>query len=106
MHVCSKDRLTLLYLRILLNSYCTTVANGLNQSVKLFYLPPYLPDLNPIEEYFAELKAFIKRNWEYYAGLAQGDFGKFLEWCVDIISVRKQSAEGHFWHAGVSIEEL
>ncbi|KAJ5480242.1 hypothetical protein N7530_005751 [Penicillium desertorum] len=34
--------------------------------VKLVYLPPYSPDLNPIEEFFAELKAFIKRNWSYY----------------------------------------
>ena len=30
--------------------------------MKLLYLPPYSPDLNPIEEFFAELKAFIKRN--------------------------------------------
>ena len=30
--------------------------------VKLVYLPPYSPDLNPIEEFFAKLKAFIKRN--------------------------------------------
>jgi transposase len=26
--------------------------------VKLLYLPPYSPDFNPIEEYFAELKAY------------------------------------------------
>jgi len=31
--------------------------------VKLLYLPPYSPDLNPIEEFFAELKSFIKGNW-------------------------------------------
>ena len=30
--------------------------------VKLMYLPPYSPDLNLIEEFFAELKAFIKRS--------------------------------------------
>ena len=30
--------------------------------VILVYLPPYSPDLNPIEELFAELKAFIRRN--------------------------------------------
>jgi hypothetical protein len=30
--------------------------------VKLVYLPPYSPDLNPIEEFFTELKAFIKKN--------------------------------------------
>jgi transposase len=34
--------------------------------VKLVYLPPYSPDLNPIEEYFWELKAFIRRNWVRY----------------------------------------
>jgi transposase len=31
-------------------------------SVKLVYLLPYSPDFNPIEEFFAKLKAFIKRN--------------------------------------------
>lgn len=35
-------------------------------AVKLVYLPPYSPDLNPIEDFFAELKGFIKRNWSYY----------------------------------------
>jgi transposase len=30
--------------------------------VILVYLPPYSPDLNPIEEFFAKLKAFIRRN--------------------------------------------
>jgi transposase len=30
--------------------------------VKLVYLLLYLPDLNPIEEFFAELKAVIKRR--------------------------------------------
>src|SRR6202021_2160860 len=34
--------------------------------VKLVYLPPYSPDFNPIEEFFAELKAFIKPNWQNY----------------------------------------
>ena len=34
--------------------------------VILMYLPPYSPDLNPIEEFFAELKAFIRRNWRVH----------------------------------------
>jgi hypothetical protein len=37
------------------------------KGVKLVYLPPYSPDLNPIEEFFAELKAFIRRHWQSYA---------------------------------------
>jgi transposase len=32
--------------------------------VVLAFLPPYSPDLNPIEEFFSELKAWIKRNNE------------------------------------------
>jgi transposase len=34
--------------------------------MKLVYLPPYSPDLNPLEEFFAELKSFNRRNWNYY----------------------------------------
>jgi hypothetical protein len=33
----------------------------LDSGVKLIYLPPYSPDLNPIEEFFSELKQFIHR---------------------------------------------
>ena len=31
--------------------------------VKLVYLPAYSPDLNPIEGFFGELKAFIRQEW-------------------------------------------
>ena len=31
--------------------------------VRLEYLPPYSPDYNPIEEAFAELKAWMKKNY-------------------------------------------
>ncbi len=34
--------------------------------VKLVYLPPYSPDLNPIEEFFGVLKAFIRKRWHEY----------------------------------------
>jgi transposase len=74
--------------------------------VKLIYLPPYSPDLNPIEEFFAELKSFIKRSWTFYEedpGPNQG-FDAFLEWCIDVIGAKKDSARGHFRHAGIAIE--
>jgi transposase len=74
--------------------------------VKLVYLPPYSPDLNPIEEFFAELKAFIKRNWQHHGSLPRQDFGAFLEWCVDIVGSKTSNEEGHFRNAGLSIEEL
>ncbi|RYP01002.1 hypothetical protein DL763_000423 [Monosporascus cannonballus] len=74
--------------------------------VKLLYLLPYSPDLNPIEEFFAELKAFIKRNWQRHSRSPDQNFEAFLKWCVDTVGARKSSAEGHFRHAGIIIEEI
>jgi transposase len=74
--------------------------------VKLIYLPPYSPDLNPIEEFFAELKAFIKRNWQVYEADQNQGFDGFLDWCIDIVGRKEQSAKGHFRHAGWEVEEL
>lgn len=73
--------------------------------VKLMYLPPYSPDLNPIEEFFTELKAFIKRHWQSYENDRDQGFPAFLEWCVDKVGAREQSAKGHFRHAGIMVEE-
>ena len=53
--------------------------------VKLVYLPPYSPVLSPIEELFAERKAFICRNWRSYNDNPDQGFDTFLEWCVNII---------------------
>ena len=69
------------------------------------YLPPYSPDLNPIKEFFAELKAFIKQ-WHEYEDNPPQDFKLFLEWCVGCVGSRKQNARGHFRHAGWIIDEL
>jgi transposase len=70
----------------------------------LVYLPPYSPDLNPIEEFFAELKGFIRRNWSYHEEDPDQGFDCFLEWCIDVVGARKGSARGHFRHAGVTVE--
>jgi len=39
----------------------------------LTYLPPYSPDLNPIESSFAQLKAWIKKNRELVFGFQEFD---------------------------------
>lgn len=77
----------------------------LEKGVKLVYLPPYSPDLNPIEEFFAELKAFIRRHWHSYEENSDQGFDNFLEWCVDTVGTKEQSARGHFRNAGLDIEE-
>jgi transposase len=76
-----------------------------NAGVKLIYLPPYSPDLNPIEEFFAELKNFIKRHWGIYEENPEQGFNIFLERCVDAVGSRKESARGHFRHTGWTIDE-
>jgi transposase len=74
--------------------------------VKLVHLPPYSPDLNPIEELFAELKAFIRRNWKFFEENPEQGFDNFLEWCIDVVGARNKSAEGHFRHAGLTVERI
>jgi DDE superfamily endonuclease len=74
-----------------------------NANVKLVYLPPYSPDLSAIEEFFAELKAFIKHSWHNYKENLQQGFNTFLECCIDIVGGKKNSARGH---AGLNTEEL
>jgi transposase len=45
------------------------------EGAMLLYLPPYSPDSNPIEEFLAELKPFIKRNWKAYEENPEQGFG-------------------------------
>jgi transposase len=44
-----------------------SVVNGLIMTtqigITIKFLPPYSPDLNPIEEAFSKIQAFIWRHW-------------------------------------------
>lgn len=73
--------------------------------VILRYLPPYSPDLNPIEEFFGELKTYIRQVWYEHEGFIKADFLSFLEECVTVVGGREASAKGHFRCAGISIDE-
>lgn len=75
-----------------------------NAGVKLLYLPPYSPDFNPIEEFFAELKCHIKKVWQTSKGALNGGFHVFLRRCLHEVSAREESAKGHFRHAGLTVE--
>ena len=73
--------------------------------VKLLYLSPYSPDFNPIEEFFAELKAFMKKKWNVYVESMDQGFKSFIEWSVDAVGLREDSAKGHFRNAGIEVED-
>jgi hypothetical protein len=66
--------------------------------VRIKYLPPYSPDLNPIEESFSQIKHFLCQNQDYYAA-TQGDGILFdMYEVLDIVMV--EDALGYFAHAG------
>jgi transposase len=67
--------------------------------VKLVYLPPYSPDLNPIEEFSAELKVFIRRNWDYYEKIRSEDLVLFLNGASMWSMRKKRVLRGYFRHA-------
>jgi hypothetical protein len=41
--------------------------------MRLFYLPAYLPGLNPTEQAFSAMKAWIRRNGDYVLGELTGE---------------------------------
>jgi len=66
--------------------------------VRLEYLPPYSPDYNPIEEAFAELKAWMKKN--YILADSFDSLQGFLDLGLTHMSLR---AGKHFRSAGIRI---
>lgn len=74
--------------------------------VRLLYLPPYSPDFNPIEEFFAKLKVYIEKVWLNYEKNPGQGLHVFLRRCVHDVGAKQQSAEGHFRHAAISIEKV
>jgi transposase len=70
--------------------------------VVLAYLPPYSRDYNPIEEAFAELKAWLKKNRVLVESF-QGDFEGFL--CLGLETLSPKSGD-HFRSCHIAIEEI
>ena len=46
---------------------------------KLLFLPPYSPDLNPIEQVFAKLKALLRKACERIAAATWKKIGELLD---------------------------
>jgi transposase len=61
---------------------------------ELLYLPPYSPDLNPIEEAFAKLKALLRRAGARTREALVEAMGRALE------AVKVSDARGFFEHRG------
>ncbi len=64
------------------------------QGCKLLYLPPYSPDLNPIEEAFSKVKAALRKAQARTQGALVEALGAALS------SVTGRDARGFYEHCG------
>lgn len=76
--------------------------------VKLVYLPPYSPDLNPIEAFFKDFKALLRRRYARECGdsVSPEEFVAFLEAIAWEVSRNVKGIRGHFRQARVNFERF
>jgi hypothetical protein len=79
-------------------SCCSTEYDTKTTGVHIEYLPPYSPDLNPIEEAFSKIKAFIHRNNDIFLSGSFNDIIYDMYFALDIVTAA--DAMGYFIHAG------
>jgi hypothetical protein len=65
--------------------------------IRIEFLPPYSPDLNPIEEAFSKVKAFIRQHRLLFT--KDGD-GMVFDLMQTMEVVTSSDAIGYFVHAG------
>ncbi|KZP02957.1 hypothetical protein FIBSPDRAFT_769665, partial [Athelia psychrophila] len=65
--------------------------------IRIVYLPPYSPDLNPIEEAFSKIKHYLRRHNNYY-NATEGD-GILYDMYEILDIITPSDAEGYFIHA-------
>jgi hypothetical protein len=70
--------------------------------VRLEYLPLYSPDYNPIEQSFAELKAWMQKN-RALADSYGDDFGGFVALAVQYMA---QKPGKHFTSCLISLDDI
>jgi transposase len=77
-------------------------ANKYISGIKLVYLPPYSPDLNPIEECFAFIKSYIRcRGQEFRDSVESGNkAGPYLYLYAALDKVTPIASRGWFRNSG------
>ncbi|KAJ5207221.1 hypothetical protein N7491_002149 [Penicillium cf. griseofulvum] len=96
------------------NLYKTCSSTDMPMVLIDFHSAIHFPPSSPINSkmtpddraFFAELKAFIRRHWQSYAENPGQIFDSILDWCVNKVGARKQSAGGHFQNAGLDIDDM
>jgi transposase len=80
---------------------CVLIRTDFTTGAKLIYLPPYSPDLNPIEQAFHLVKAWLRRHE------AEAVLPEARPWLIQqaIMSVTVEDAEGWILNSGYSFME-
>jgi hypothetical protein len=70
--------------------------------MRIEYLPPYSPDLNPIEEAFSAIKAHLRRHLHVLLAAMgeEDDLSVYLLLYEAVYSVTADDAYGWFSHSG------
>ena len=66
--------------------------------VKIEYLPPYSPDLNPIEEAFSKIKHYLWHHHNYYFATTWNGILYDMYEIMDIIT--SEDTKTYYMHAG------
>ena len=73
------------------------------RGASLRYLPPYSPDLNPIEQAFAKLKALLRKAAERTVDGLWNAIGQLL---APVPTSRVRQLPGQFWLSTLSVKML
>jgi transposase len=66
--------------------------------VRVEYLPPYSPDLNPIEEAFSKIKAYLRCHRDYYSTTM--GYGIIFDMYKIVEIITPLDAAGYYEHTG------
>jgi transposase len=61
--------------------------------IRVEFLPPYSPDMNPIESSFSVIKSFLKRNRDYIESFSDPIYALYIA----SLHITPAMAEGFFW---------
>jgi transposase len=84
---------------VVMDNLAAHKVQGVRQTIeatgaKLLYLPPYSPDLNPIELFFAKLKALLRKAEERSVPALWDKIGELLD------AFKPDECANYFHHAG------
>ncbi|KAK9422067.1 putative Tc1-like transposase DDE domain-containing protein [Seiridium unicorne] len=73
--------------------------------MKSGFIAPYTPRTSPIEEFFGQVKTYMKSERNSHSSLIQKEFESHVKSSVKAVGSRQSSAEGHFRNAGLYVEQ-